>query len=793
MNALSRRAALSPRAGRTLLWGGLLFAAGLAAARLRLPEWRNAPFASAATLRPALAAALERGGFAARGEPLWSLATSRLARGEDRIEPFDPAYASAPGGGADWLARSGRGPYAVAESEVSEGGAVGRLRLVFAADGTVCSASWVDPERWTSARAEEHLLPVAARLRRLLARPPERLGTSDTLSLYSTRLEVAELGGSVPPESAVTAITAAAGTVSGHRSLGDAEGLRQHLAALTLPRLVASRAPTWIAALMLFGLVGVAGARLLAGRRLDWRQGLVLGGLAALSALPQAIASAGGDPIVVFDSLLSLAFGSLALAALWAVAESRFRQTRPGFAIDLDPLAAGRLGPRLGGALVAGFGAGAGLAGLWLLFFAVAATLPGLAPVEASVALPLFAGSRHPLGQGLLFAAVALLAEALLAPSGEAAAGRPSPGARRAFAAAAAGILLAGFTPLHPWPFAVAAATAFAALLQATLRRQGLAALLVAAFVGFLLPAAALAFAHFAWLPGTAAATTLLAALPLVAGAIGRRRSALAERHAPQAAIARRLEEEERRRHEMDLLARMQLGLLPAELPRLPGWEVAARSLLANEAGGDLYDFVRDDAGGLWIAAGDVAGHGFSCAIALAMTKAGLASLIDAGRRPAEVLERLDAVLRRAGEKRAFVSLLLLRLDPESGEVLLANAGHPYPLLASAGEVEEIELPGLPLAQGPPRRYAERRLVIPLRAALVLASDGLVEAADRGDESYGAPRLVARLAAAGERGAADLVDWLLADWEAHRGGRAAEDDTTLVVLRRLASAPSPQA
>ena len=72
------------------------------------------------------------------------------------------------------------------------------------------------------------------------------------------------------------------------------------------------------------------------------------------------------------------------------------------------------------------------------------------------------------------------------------------------------------------------------------------------------------------------------------------------------------------------------------QLPEIPGWEIAARSLLATEAGGDLYDVLRDEEGNLWIAAGDVAGHGYSCAIAQAMTMAALTSLIGAEQTPSE-------------------------------------------------------------------------------------------------------------------------------------------------------------
>jgi len=198
---------------------------------------------------------------------------------------------------------------------------------------------------------------------------------------------------------------------------------------------------------------------------------------------------------------------------------------------------------------------------------------------------------------------------------------------------------------------------------------------------------------------------------------------------------------------------------------------------------------VRDRAGRWWIAAGDVAGHGYSCAIAQAMVKAALAGLLEGGRTPAEVLGETDRVLRTAGAGRSFTTLALLRLDPATGEALLANAGHPYPLLAEPGQaVREVALPGLPLGQGPPRRYADLPLALVPGATLALCSDGLFEAAAAGRraraEPYGFDRPRAVLGELAGRPAAEVLDGLLADWRRHRGPGAPDDDTTVVVLRR---------
>ncbi|MFL6235105.1 MAG: PP2C family protein-serine/threonine phosphatase, partial [Thermoanaerobaculia bacterium] len=172
------------------------------------------------------------------------------------------------------------------------------------------------------------------------------------------------------------------------------------------------------------------------------------------------------------------------------------------------------------------------------------------------------------------------------------------------------------------------------------------------------------------------------------------------------------------------------------------------------------------------------------CAIALAMTKAALGSLIGRGRAPAEVLRRMDLVLRAAGAKRNFTSLALLRLDLATGEAALSNAGHPYPLLAVDGEVRELAAPSLPLGQGPPRVYQDLHLSLPPGAALVFCSDGLFEAQDGDGSFYGFDRAQALLGVAAGWDAQRILEALLADWSHHLRGTPPLDDTTVVVLKR---------
>ncbi|HET9212558.1 MAG TPA: SpoIIE family protein phosphatase, partial [Thermoanaerobaculia bacterium] len=460
---------------------------------------------------------------------------------------------------------------------------------------------------------------------------------------------------------------------------------------------------------------------LLGKRRIDFVNGAGLGAfLVVVSAVPVLVA----DPS--WSGALSIV-GTLFIAAwaflLWSAGESLLRAIDPGVAVDLDALRAGRLGPRGGRSLVDGVAVGALLAGLQLAALALAAHLPGAWPEKPPPHLPVFS-TMTPFFTGVVLAAGAAIALGLAL--------RFLPSRWASWAAALAAGLAVPLVSLRPLGWQVAVSVAAAGLLIVLGRRDGLAALLTAAACSALLPAAAFSALHLTWLPWTFAVSAGVPLLLLGAGVAGLRRPEEAERERLKPpAFIRRLEEERRISYEMDLLARMQLGLLPSSLPVVPGWEIAVRSLLATEAGGDLYDFLSDEEGNLWIAAGDVAGHGYSCAIVQAMTSAALTSIITAERTPSEVLQGVDRVIRRGGSHRNFTSLALVRLNPETGGVTMSNAGHPFPLLlAHGGDVEEISLPGLPLGQGPQRQYADFSFDIPRGGALVFCSDGLFEATD---------------------------------------------------------------
>jgi hypothetical protein len=759
--------ALPQTRGKLLLGIGLgllVLAGGVALACAFLPEWRlGRPLAEEAYRQRYREVAARAGLALAGGEPELQLVT----RAVQQLEPYQALGES----GKQWLADT-RSAVCIAASRGTHDSA-GRkglgLTVLFSFSGQTEAAFW-----WSDAFADlvppsffGPADPLADTLAPALLAPGETLGPRREERIAALPRVFYSLGGTPAAGRRPQFLFGTAAPTNGQieRRAGPLTPANEALAEAAL---VGTITGLWYRAPAFLGLVG-----LFVALALRSRLGAVNAAFLTLAALASMLPGVGAIVAGPFGLCLAV-IHALWVLLLWGCGESLLRSTAVDFTTSLDALRAGRLGPRGGRALLVGFGCGAALAGLRLGLMALAEGLPGTWAEQSSVPLPLFQPFGSPIAEGIRLAGGVALALALamrLLPV------RWAPAA----AAVAAGALLA------PVPVAPGLT---AGLLVWICRRHGLTALLTASLLTLLLPGALLAGRYADWMPASfAMAAGLALAVPLL-GWVGLTRSAAAEveRLAPPGFV-RRLEEERRFRHEMALLAKMQRGLLPRSLPPLAGYELAAHSVLANEAGGDLYDVLTDEEGYVWIAAGDVAGHGYSCAIALAMTKAALISLVGHGRTPADVLQRADRVLRGGGLTRNFTSLSLLRLRPETGEALLSNAAHPYPLLLAGGEVREIEISSWPLGLGPPRRYEDRAVHLPPGAALVFCSDGLFEASDGSGRVYGFERLGELLRAGGARRADEILETVLADWRRHLRAALPLDDTTIVVLRRREEGP----
>jgi serine phosphatase RsbU (regulator of sigma subunit) len=229
----------------------------------------------------------------------------------------------------------------------------------------------------------------------------------------------------------------------------------------------------------------------------------------------------------------------------------------------------------------------------------------------------------------------------------------------------------------------------------------------------------------------------------------------------------------------------LQANLLPPKPPRVAGLAMAVRYLAAThgvEVGGDFYDVVPLPNGHIALAVGDVVGHDITAAATMGQLTSVYRALLVDRAAPSAMIDRLQASWALLGLQR-MATALFGTLDPATGQLRMASAGHLPPLLLTAGyaaflPVAPSRMLGAPPAPSPAVEWAG---VLPVGATLVLFTDGLVESR-AADIDAGLAHLLAAAEASGTSDPDELVDRLLADLTgAHRA-----DDIALLALTRLA-------
>jgi PAS domain S-box-containing protein len=238
-------------------------------------------------------------------------------------------------------------------------------------------------------------------------------------------------------------------------------------------------------------------------------------------------------------------------------------------------------------------------------------------------------------------------------------------------------------------------------------------------------------------------------------------------------------------RYELDVHTShtLQANLLPPEPPDVAGLRMAVRYLAAThgvEVGGDFYDVVRLPDEQVALAVGDVVGHDITAAATMGQLNSVYRALLVDRPAPSAMIDRLQASWSLLGMQR-MATALFGTLDPATGQLRLASAGHLSPLLLTAGHAEFLPVApsrmlGAPPAPAPALEWAG---VLPPGATLVLFTDGLVESRSA-DIDIGLGHLLAAAEAAGTSDPDELCDRLLADLTGvHRA-----DDIALLALTR---------
>ncbi|HEX7086206.1 MAG TPA: GAF domain-containing SpoIIE family protein phosphatase [Vicinamibacterales bacterium] len=245
--------------------------------------------------------------------------------------------------------------------------------------------------------------------------------------------------------------------------------------------------------------------------------------------------------------------------------------------------------------------------------------------------------------------------------------------------------------------------------------------------------------------------------------------------------------------NELELAARIQSQLFPAELPEVPGYELAARNRPARQCGGDYYDVLPGPSGDgrLLLCVADVAGKGLPAALVMSSMQATLRALLGHVAPLPALADRMSELLYGSTSAEKYVTAALVELAPDSGALTFVGAGHLDNLVIRPdGEVVRLASTGMPLGLLP--------LAVPYEAAtarlspgdvLLLYSDGATEARNGSGEEFGEQRLLEVVRQVIDRPAEAIVGAVLDALDAFVGGAPQFDDVTILAMRRLPPGP----
>ncbi|MBK9097044.1 MAG: SpoIIE family protein phosphatase [bacterium] len=257
------------------------------------------------------------------------------------------------------------------------------------------------------------------------------------------------------------------------------------------------------------------------------------------------------------------------------------------------------------------------------------------------------------------------------------------------------------------------------------------------------------------------------------------------ERRAKEEEFARKLLEadNQRKTKELEEARKLQLSMLPNNVPEVPGFEIAVYMKTASEVGGDYYDFKYDNNGRLIVAVGDATGHGMKAGTMVATIK-GLFTAENSQTDVVTFLNKSNSIIRDMRLGNIYMAMLVAKIENE--KVTISSAGMPPALIhrIKNNQVEEVKLQAIPLGGPADFTYPKKETTLSSGDTLLLMSDGFPELFNEKKEILDY-HIAREIFASIEHSSADnVIKHLLAEVERWKGNAKQEDDITFVVIRK---------
>jgi len=255
--------------------------------------------------------------------------------------------------------------------------------------------------------------------------------------------------------------------------------------------------------------------------------------------------------------------------------------------------------------------------------------------------------------------------------------------------------------------------------------------------------------------------------------------------------LQRALQEANRRmEQELALAGSIQRGLLPADLPRVPGWQFAALLKPARETSGDFYDIIPLPDGRIGLLVADVVDKGVKAALFMALSWALIRTYVcEYPAQPGQALAAINNRILHDTRSEQFLSLFYGILDPAAGTLTYCNAGHNPPLLWRGGqsEAEILTRTGMLLGVLEDQTWGEATVEMPSGASLILYTDGVTDSENGAGDFFGVERLRSAVQATVGQPAPAVQDALISAIHQFTGDAAQFDDMALLVATRSGS------
>ncbi|MFQ5628128.1 MAG: GAF domain-containing SpoIIE family protein phosphatase [bacterium] len=250
-----------------------------------------------------------------------------------------------------------------------------------------------------------------------------------------------------------------------------------------------------------------------------------------------------------------------------------------------------------------------------------------------------------------------------------------------------------------------------------------------------------------------------------------------------------RLYEEEKAllsmKEELRLAYEIQITLLPKEQPEISGYDIAGKSIPAQNVGGDYFDFIPVDTERIAICLADITGKGMPAALLMANLLATIRGQTLANLSAGPCLDQSNILLYQSTDSQKFATLFYSILDFRNHTLNYSNAGHNDPLLFSENhETKSLHKGGIMLGALPGMSFEEENIPFQKGDLLVLYSDGITEAEDENEDEFGEDRLLRTVQKNRSQSANELIETIIAEVRSFAGEMPQSDDMTLVVIKR---------